>query len=79
MSLLRHIPSGSYFDLLKRVIQRMQSAKIDDQIFEAVQKAYQKELTFENVVLSRAERDRLLRQVMKVVLTDMLKKLDNAK
>ncbi len=72
-------PSGTYFHLRKRVIQRLRSAKVDDRIFEAVQDVYEQTLNSENIVLSRVERDRLLRQVMQVVLSDMLTKLDRAK
>jgi len=71
--------SGSYFDLKKRIIQRMQSAKIDDEIFNAVAKVFEQILTSENVVLSRPEKARLLRQILQPVLTDMVAKLDGDK
>ena len=69
----------TYIGLQKRLIKRVQAAKVDDQIFEAVQAAYEKTLKSENIVLSRPERERLLRNVLKAVLTDMLAKLDDAK
>ena len=78
MSLLRYIPPDS-FDPKKRVIQSMQSAKVNDQIFETAQKLFEKALASENIVLSRPEKDRLLSEILKSVLTDMLKKLDNNK
>ena len=81
MSLLRPIPSnsqpGTYFDLKKRIIKNVQTAKANDRVFEAVQKLFEKSLNEENIVLSRLEKNRLLREVLKSVLTDMLKKLDN--
>lgn len=81
MSLLRHIPfgpqSGSYFDLKKRIIQKVQSSKANDLIFVAIQNIFEKAINEENIVLSRPEKNRLLREVLKSVLTDMLKKLDN--
>ena len=66
----------SYGDLLKRVTQRVQQAKVDSQILEIVQQIVEKELGQQKIVLSRPERVRLFRQVMKAVLTDLLTKLD---
>jgi hypothetical protein len=70
---------NSYMDLKKRMFQRLQSAKVNDQIFEAVQKAYEGALISEQIVLSRLEKKRLLSQILKMVLEDMLKKLDDSK
>ena len=70
--------SGSSLDLPKRVLQNMQSARIDDLLIEAVQEQYEKALSLQNVILSSLERERLLHQVMKAILTDMLKKLEDA-
>ena len=67
---------GSYANLQIRMLQRLQAAKIDDQIFEVVQKAYEKALDEESIILSRPERKRLLSQMLKLVLEDMIKKLD---
>ena len=68
---------GSYVNLQKRMLQRVQSVNIDDQIFEVVQKAYEVALKEESIVLSRPERKRLLSQILKLVLDDMTKKLDD--
>ncbi len=68
---------GSYIDLRKRMLQRVQSMKINDQIFEVIQKAYEDALKTENILLSRPERKRLLAQIIKLVLDDMIKKLDD--
>jgi hypothetical protein len=68
--------SGSYIDLRKRMFQRVQSLMVNDKIFEVVKKAYEHALIRENVILSRAERDRMLSQIMKMVLEDMIKKLN---
>ena len=70
--------SGSYVDLKERVFQKLQSNGINDQIFEIVQKAYEDTLAKEYVILSRPERKRLLSQVLKQVLKDMLNKLDGS-
>ena len=58
------------------MFQKVQSAKVNDHIFEIVQMAYEEALTIENVVLSRPERKRLLAQILKLVLEDMIQKLD---
>lgn len=68
---------GSYVNLQKRMLQRLKSAKVDDQIFQVVQQAYEVALSEEGVVLSRPERKRLLSQILKQVLDDMRKKLDD--
>ena len=67
---------GSYVDLRKRMFQHVQLLLVNDKIFNVVKNAYEHALISENVVLSRAERDRMLSQIMKMVLEDMLKKLD---
>ena len=66
-----------YFNLQKRILQKVQDAQVNDQIFEVVQKAYEDTLKAENIVLSRQERKRLLAQILKSVLKDMIKKLGN--
>lgn len=67
---------GSYHNLKERMFQKVQSAKVNDHIFEIVQMAYEEALIHENVLLSRPERKRLLAQILKLVLEDMIKKLD---
>jgi hypothetical protein len=58
------------------MLQRVQSVMVNDKIFEVVKNAYEHALIRENVILSRAERDRMLSQIMKMVLEDMIKKLN---
>lgn len=67
---------GSYIDLRKRMLRHVQSSKVNDKIFGVVKNAYEQALSRENIILSRAERSRLLSQIMKMVLKDMLDKLD---
>lgn len=68
---------GSYIDLRKRTFQRVQNLGVNDQIFEVVKKAYEQAISQENVVFfARPERIRMLSQIMKMVLEDMLRKLD---
>ena len=70
----------SYVNLQKRMLQKVQAAKVDDQIFQVVQNAFEAALKEGNTVtlLSRPERKRLLSQILKSVLEDMLQKLDNS-
>jgi hypothetical protein len=68
---------SSYVNLKKRMLQNVQAAKIDDQIFQVVQNAFENALHKENIVLSRPERKRLFAQILKSVLEDMVKKLDD--
>ena len=76
MDLKKAMLQNSYFDLKKRVLQKVQEAQVNDQIFEVVQKAYNDVINKENIVLNRQERKRLLAQILKSVLEDMVKKLD---
>jgi hypothetical protein len=68
--------SGSYMDLQKRMLQRVQETKVNDRIFDAVQKSFEDALRAENIVLSLPERKRMLSQILRSVLENMIKKLD---
>lgn len=65
--------SGSYVDLRKRLLQSVQSAKINDQIIEIIKKA----LEAQNIVLSRPERKRLFSQIVNLVSEDLTGKLED--
>ena len=69
--------TGSYVNLQRRIFQRVQSSGINDQIIESVRKSYEDAINAEIIVLSRSEKRRLFSQVVKLVLEDMLKELDN--
>jgi hypothetical protein len=69
--------SGSYVDLKKRMLQRLQSFKVNDQIFEVIQVAYEDALKEEHVILSSPERKRMLSQISKSVLEEMIRKMDD--
>ena len=69
--------NGSYVNLQKRIFQRVQSSEINNQIIEAVHKSYDDAINAENVELSRDESKRLLSQVLRLVLEDLNKKLDD--
>ena len=66
---------GSYLDLRKRMLRNVQYLRVEDKIFEVVKNTYEHAFIIENVVLSREEKNRMLSQIMKLVLEDMLKKL----
>lgn len=66
---------GSYHNLKERMYKKV-SANVNGQILEIMVKAYEKALDEENVVLSRPERKRLLSQIVKMVMEDLLKKVD---
>lgn len=68
---------GSYHNLQERMSKKV-SANVNDQIFGILQKAYENALYEENVVLSRPERKRLFSQIVKMVMEDVLKKLDGS-
>jgi hypothetical protein len=67
----------SYVNLQKRMLKNVQAARVNDQIFNVIQKTFEEALKHENVVLSAPEKKRMLVQIMKQVLTDMLSKLDD--
>jgi hypothetical protein len=67
-----------YVNLQKRMLKNMQAARVNDQIFSAVQKAFEDALKMENIVLSSPEKKRMLAQIMKQVLSGMLAKLDDS-
>ena len=71
--------SGSYVDLQKRMLARLLAAKIDEQILDILQKACERELADEHIVLSKPERERLFGQSMKAVLGGVLKKIETIK
>ena len=65
---------SSYFDLQKRILQKVQASKVDDHITEIVQMAFEEALASEKIALDKSERKLLLQQITKLVLQDMLKK-----
>jgi hypothetical protein len=68
---------GSYHNLKERMYKKV-SANVNGQIREIMVKAYENALDEENVVLSRPERKRLLSQIVKMVMEDVLGKLDGS-
>ena len=69
-------PSDDPYKQLKtRLHLRLKEDNIDDRIFGVVQEAYIQLLTKENIILSRTEQNRLLRDILKDQLNDMLAKI----
>ena len=66
---------GSYHNLKERMYKNV-SGEVNDKIFGILQNAYENALNAENIVLMRPERNRLFSQIVKMVMEDMLKKLD---
>ena len=66
---------GSYHNLKERMYKKV-SANVNGQITEIMVKAYENALNDENVMLTRPERKRLLSQIVKMVMEDVLKKFD---
>lgn len=67
---------GSYFDLQKRLLKKVQDTNVKDRIQNILQMTYEEALTSESVVLSRPERQRLFHQISKTMLQELLNQLD---
>ena len=69
---------GSYVNLKKRVFQRVQSSGINDKILDIARQACEEAIKAEGVVLARVEKKRLQTQVLKLILDEMSKGLENS-
>jgi hypothetical protein len=67
---------GSYHNLKERMFKKV-NANVNDQIVVILQNAYENALNAENIVLSRSERKHLFSQIVKMVLDETLKKIDD--
>ena len=68
---------GSYEDIQKKMIQRVREANLNEKILDILRTKYEEELAQRNIILSRPERNRLFRDVVKSVLDDVLGKLSD--
>ena len=66
---------GSYQNIKERMYKRVSGAT-HDQIVGILQSSYERALEEENVVLSRPERKRLFGQIVKMLMEDLLKKIE---
>jgi hypothetical protein len=64
-------PGDNYFAMQARVIQKVQSAK-SKEVLNLLQSAYQATLDDENLVLSRAEKQKLFQKVLKTFCDGLL-------
>ena len=71
----QNLPDDSFAKLRDRVYHRLIEDKIDDKIFEVVKGAFEKSLKSEHIILSRFEKNRLLHDILKTVLADILERL----
>ena len=71
--------SESFDDLLRRTIQHAKQNKIDKEIVDLLRRFFEKEMNKENRPFSRPERIRLLQQVTKAIMEDVIAKFDNEK
>lgn len=67
---------NSYANLKQRMLALVRGKKVYDQIFQIVQNAYEDALKTENIILSRAEQKHMFAQILRLMLEDMIKKLD---
>ena len=67
--------SGSYEDVRARVLRYLAAAHLDDHVFEMVQAAFGSALAEEGLVLSAAEKRRLLADVLTSILQEMDRRL----
>ena len=67
----------SYVNLKQRMLKKVQSPGVNDQIFQVVQNAFEEALNSERIPLSRPERKRLFLQILRSVLADMVQRIDN--
>ena len=72
-------PNSSYMDVLKRMTRRAKQSGVEEQILEILQQVFEKSLVQENVILSRPERKRLLRQITEAVFNNVLEKMGGSK
>ena len=66
---------GSYQNIKERMYKKV-SITTYDQILGVLQSSFEKALEEENVALSRPERKRLFGQIVKMLMEDLLKKIE---
>jgi len=67
-----------HLDVKGHMIQRLRAQKVNEQVFEVIQRTFEKTLAEDQLVLSRLEKKRLLAQVLKSVLVEMNRQIDEA-
>ncbi len=64
-----------FSEIKSRIKRQMQAEKINDYIMGLIKSAYERAYDAQGIVLSKREREILLKHVTKEVLTDMLDQL----
>lgn len=72
----RGFTGGKDTNLQKKIFQKFKSSGVDDQMRQSIQKTYEDFLDSENILLPRPERQRLFNQVFKMLLEEMIDKID---
>jgi hypothetical protein len=65
----------SFLEIKSRIKRQMQSEKIDDYIAGLIKSAYERAFDAQGIVLSKQEREILLKSVTQEILADMLENL----
>ncbi len=67
---------NSFVELRLRILKRLRAGKVNDQLLGVLQTAYENAFAPEHLVLSRVERKRLMRDVLKSVMEDLSRQLE---
>ena len=68
-------PDTGYHQIKLRLQRRMQSENTADSLLEMVREAFKRAQIAEGITMSRAEQNRMLRDVLDEMVSEMLKKL----
>jgi len=71
--------SGSFEDVLKRMLRHATQDQVDAQILEILRRVFENELGREKPLLSRPKRNLLFQQLSKAILADVLDKIGGNK
>ncbi|HSO11609.1 MAG TPA: hypothetical protein VLT51_04490 [Anaerolineales bacterium] len=69
---------NSYQNTKQRILAIVRMKKVYEQIFAVVKVAYEDAINTENIALSREERKHLFAQILRLLLEDMIQKLDDS-
>ncbi len=67
---------NSFGELRLRILKRLRAGKVNDQLLGVLQAAYEHAFAPEHLVLSQVEKKRLMRDVLKSVIEDVSRQLE---